>query len=161
MALSSDIVATYRAPRRVMRRLLALGEQEGRALMFLMLACALIFVGQWPRLRREAFLDDSIAFDARVGGALLAWVFIMPLALYTLAQISHWLAKMLGGHGSAYGARLALFWALLAASPLWLFHGLVAGLIGGGPGLTLAGAVALAVFLLFWALTFYEAQQRS
>lgn len=158
MALTADIVATYRGPRRVMRRLLGAGEQESRALMFLMLACGLIFVGQWPRLQREAVLDDSVGFDVRLGGALLGWIFIMPLALYALALISHWGARLLGGKGSAYGARLALFWALLAASPLWLFYGLVAGLIGPGPALTATGIVAIAVFLAFWALTLVEAQ---
>lgn len=159
MALTTDIVATYRGPRAVMRRLLGAGEQESRALMFLMLACALIFVGQWPRLQREAVLDDSIGLDARIGGALLAWIFIMPLALYTLALLSHWAARLLGGQGTAYGARLALFWALLAASPLWLLYGLVAGLIGPGPALTLTGAVAIAVFVAFWGLSLVEAQR--
>ena len=35
-----------------------------------MLACALIFVAQWPRLSRAAFLDPSIELNARLAGAL-------------------------------------------------------------------------------------------
>ena len=53
MSLTTDIVATYRGPRRVIRRLLEGGEQEARALMFLIVACVLIFVAQWPRLRLQ------------------------------------------------------------------------------------------------------------
>ncbi|MCG6903904.1 MAG: YIP1 family protein, partial [Rhodobacter sp.] len=71
MALSSDIVATYRSPRRVMRRLLAMGQREDRALMYLFAACTLIFVSRWPGLKRQAFLDDTVPFDALIGGALL------------------------------------------------------------------------------------------
>jgi len=156
MALTSDIAATYRGPGRVLRRLLGAGEQEGRALMFVMLACALIFVGQWPRLRREAFWDDSVSFDARLGGALLAWIFIMPLALYTIALLSHWLLKMIGGQGTAYAARLALFWSLLAASPLWLLYGLMSGFFAAGPETLLVGLVAFAGFVLFWTLCLKE-----
>lgn len=159
MPLTTDIVATYKGPRRVIRRLLADGEQEARALMFLIVACVLIFVAQWPRLRREAFLDPSMPFDARVGGALMAWIFIVPLALYVVALLSHWVGRVFRGKGSPYGCRLALFWSLLAASPLWLLFGLMAGFFPPGPETLLTGAVALGVFLLFWALTYLEVQR--
>lgn len=159
MALTTDIVATYRGPRRVIRRLLEAGEQEARALMFLLVACILIFVAQWPRLRREAMVDPSVPFDARVGGALMAWIFIVPLVLYVLALMSHWIARAVGGRGTAYSARLALFWSLLAASPLWLLYGLMAGFFDPGPELYLTGSVAFGVFVLFWALSFWEVQR--
>jgi hypothetical protein len=159
MPLTTDIVATYRGPRRVIRRMLAEGEQEARALMFLIVACVLIFVAQWPRLRREAILDPSMPFDARVGGALMAWIFIVPLALYAVALLSFWLGRAVKGRGSAYGCRLALFWSLLAASPLWLLFGLTSGFFGAGPERVLTGAIALGVFLLFWALSYWEVQQ--
>ncbi|MEO0865918.1 MAG: YIP1 family protein, partial [Pseudomonadota bacterium] len=55
-----------------------------------------------------------------------------------------------GGKGSAYGARLALFWALLASSPLVLLHGLTAGFVGPGIELQFVGFVWLVVFLWFW-----------
>lgn len=161
MALTGDIVATYRSPRAVIRRLLAAGPREDRALMYLMLSCGLIFVSQWPRLRREALLDDTVPFDARIGAALLAWLFVAPLALYGLAALSRLAARLLGGHGSGYGARLALFWSLLAAVPLWLLNGMVAGFIGPGIQMTLTGIVALAVFLVFWGLCLYETERTA
>ena len=161
MALTQDILATYRGPRAVMRKHLGLGLREDRALMFLAIACVLIFVAQWPRLRREAFLDDAVPFNALLGGALMGWLFIAPLALYAIAALSHLIARALGGQGSWYSARLALFWSLLAASPLWLLNGLVAGFIGPGLQLGLTSAIALAVFLIFWGLSLIEAEKPS
>jgi len=158
MALTSDIVAMYRGPRAVMRRQLAMGEREDRVLMYLVVACGLIFVAQWPQLRRDAFLDDSVPFDARLGGALMAWIFIAPLMLYALAGLSRLVARVFGGRGTGYTARLALFWSLLAAVPLWLLYGLVAGFIGAGIQMTLTGLLALSVFLVFWALCLFESE---
>ena len=158
MALTGDLIATYRAPRAVMRHHLAMGVREDRALIYLIAACVLIFVSRWPGLQRQAFLDESVPLEALLGGALLGWLFIAPLALYAIAALSHLAARAIGGQGSGFGARLALFWALLAASPLWLLNGLVAGFIGPGIQLTLTGALALAVFVLFWGINLHQAE---
>lgn len=157
MPVTTDIVATYRGPRRVMRRLLDRGSREDRALAILIAACVLVFIAQWPRLAREAFLTER-ELNPLLGGALLGWIFIAPLLFYLLALLSHGLARLAGGCGSAYGARLALFWAFLAASPLLLLHGLVAGFIGPGPGLTAVGLIWLAVFGWFWIAGLREAE---
>lgn len=157
MPVTADIVATYRGPRRVMRRLLDMGVREDRALMMLVVACIVVFVGQWPRLAREAHLTDQ-ALNPLLGGALLAWLFIAPLLFYALALVSHGVARLARGHGTAYGARLALFWAFLAASPLILLHGLVAGFVGPGVGLQLVGVIWCGVFGWFWLSGLYEAE---
>jgi hypothetical protein len=157
MAVTRDIVATYRGPGAVMRRLLAMGQREDRALAILMAGCVVMFIAQWPRLARQAYLTDT-ELNPLLGGALLAWAFIAPLILYALAFASHLAARAIGGRGTAYGARLALFWALLAASPLVLLHGLVAGFIGPGPGLTAVGALWLLAFAAFWSLGLREAE---
>ena len=91
MGVVTDIVATYRQPRRVMRRLLSMGKREDRAL-----------------------------------------------------------GIVLGRKGSAFAARLALFWSLLASSPLMLLNGLVGGFIGKGPALQMVGLIWLGVFMWFW-----------
>jgi hypothetical protein len=157
MPVTTDIVATYRGPRRVLRRLLDMGVREDRALMMLVAACVVVFVGQWPRLAREAHLTDQ-ALNPLLGGALLAWVFIAPLLFYMLALVSHGVARLARGRGTAYGARLALFWAFLAASPLILLHGLVAGFVGPGAGLQLVGIIWCGVFGWFWLSGLYEAE---
>jgi hypothetical protein len=157
MPVTRDIVATYRGPRRVVRRLLGMGVREDRALVMLVAACVVVFVAQWPRLAREAHLGGQ-DLNPLLGGALMAWIFIAPLLLYALAFLSHGVARLIGGRGTAYGARLALFWAFLAASPLMLLHGLVAGFIGPGPGLQGVGLIWCGVFLWFWISGLREAE---
>jgi hypothetical protein len=160
MSALTDIAATYRGPGGVLRRLLARGQREDRALAILMAGCALVFVAQWPRLAREAHLTGQ-DLNPLLGASLLGWIIIMPLVLYLLAGVAHIIARVLGGRGSFYGARLALFWALLAASPLLLLHGLVAGFIGPGPQLVLVGALWCAVFLWFWLGGMVAAERRE
>ena len=157
--MTRDIVAMYRGPGAVMRRKLASGPREDRALATLMAACALVFVSQWPALSRKAYLQGS-ELNELLAGALFGWIFLAPLLLYGLAAFSHLIAKVFGGTGSWFSARLALFWSLLAAMPLMLLNGLVAGFVGPGPGLNLVGAIWCAVFLWFW-ISCLVASERS
>ena len=150
MSIVRDIVRTYRAPRQVQARRLSGGVREDRALAVLMGACVLIFVAQWPRLSREAFLDPSIAFDARLAGALFGWIMVMPLVFYALAMFVQLLLRVLGVTGAGFASRAVLFWALLASTPLWLLAGLAAGFVGSGVGLTIMGVAALGAFVIFW-----------
>ena len=55
-----------------------------------------------------------------------------------------------GGAWPAAVAPVLLIWALAATAPAMLLAGLVRGLIGPGPGLTLVHAVSGAAFALFW-----------
>ncbi|MDJ0821268.1 MAG: YIP1 family protein [Paracoccaceae bacterium] len=159
MPVTRDIVATYRGPGKVMRRLLDLGPREDRALAFVMGACILIFVSQWPVLSRQAHLLEQ-DLNQLLGASLMAWVFVAPLILYLLALATHRLARAVGGQGTGYGARLALFWSLLASSPLILLNGLVGGFIGPGPALQLVGAVWFGVFMWFWIRCLMVAERR-
>ncbi|MCZ7677194.1 MAG: YIP1 family protein [Roseovarius sp.] len=156
MPVTTDIVASYRGPRAVMRRLLAMGPNEGRALAILLAGCAVTFIGQWPRLAREAHLNER-DLNQEMAGALMAWLILAPLVFYALAFVSHLALRALGGANDAYAARLALFWSWLAASPLLLLNGLVAGFVGPGPAQTGVGALWLAVFLWFWLSALHEA----
>lgn len=149
MAVSSNIVATYRGPGAVVSRLIGQGAREDRALAYVMAGCFIVFVAQLPRLARQAHLD-GVELNMLLGGALLGWLCIAPLMLYTLALLARLIGRVLGGQGSGFGARIALFWALLAASPVLLLHGLVAGFIGTGPAHSLVGALWLALFVWFW-----------
>ncbi|WP_372574415.1 YIP1 family protein [Ruegeria jejuensis] len=158
MSVTADITATYRGPARVMQRLLAMGQREDRALAILMGACALVFIAQMPRLAREAHLSGQ-ELNMLLGGALLGWLIIAPLLLYVLAAFSHVLARLIGGKGEWYGARLALFWSLLASTPVLLLQGLVAGFIGPGPGLNLVGMIWIAVFFWFWIASLRQAER--
>jgi len=151
MSLSADILWSYRAPRQVLRGQLAAGKREDRALVYLMVACLLIFVAQWPGLARAAELDPSVPFEARMGGALMGVLFVLPLLAYVLSLLL-WLALRPFGPISAYGARLAFFWALLAVSPLMLIHAALASVVqGAGLALQVVGMLVLLAFLIIFA----------
>lgn len=160
MPVTQDIVATYRGPGRVVRRLLDMGPREDRALAFVMIACAIVFIADTPRLAREAHVTGQ-ELNALLAGGLFAWVICMPLVLYLLAGLTHLIARIFGGKGDWFGARLSLFWALLATAPLILLNGLVAGFIGPGPTQTATGLLWFLVFLWFWVSGLIRAEGRA
>lgn len=167
MAVTNDIVRTWRRPRQVMRDLLAQGRREDRAIVYLMVSCFLIFVAQWPRLRRVAEGYEpspwpaEMNFEGMLTYTFFSAVIVLPLVMYGVAGLSHLVAKFFGGKGGWFGARLALFWTLLATSPLFLFYGLVRGLIGPGAQATLVGGVGAVVFLFIWVQSLREAESGS
>ncbi|MFK7938209.1 MAG: YIP1 family protein [Roseovarius sp.] len=149
MPVTRDIVATYRGPGRVMRRLLGMGEREDRALAILMAGCLVAFVSTWPGLQRQAhFAGEEL--NPLLAGSLMGWIFLAPLLFYLIALISLFILRAIRGKLSGFDARLALFWAFLAASPLLLLHGLVAGFIGPGVEKNIVGALWMVMFLWFW-----------
>jgi hypothetical protein len=158
MPVTRDIAATYRGPRKVMQRLLDMGQREDRALIFVMAACVITFIAQWPYLARKAHLEE-VELNGLLAGSLMAWIIVAPLLLYTLAWISHGVAKLFGGKGSFYSARIALFWAFLATSPLMLLHGLMRGFVGAGPQEQIIGVIWLCCFLWFWLAGLWQAER--
>lgn len=148
MAVSTDIVRTWRSPRRVISDLLAAGQREDRSIAYLMSGCFLIFVAQWPRLSRVAYLEGE-DLDRLVAYEFLSWMVIWPLLFYGLAALLHGVMRLLRRPSRAWTARLVLFWAVLASSPLGLLYGLLTGMIGTGPGVHLVGAIWLMAFVIF------------
>lgn len=140
-----------------MRRLLADGQREDRALAILMAGAFLAFVFQLPRLSRQAHLQGE-DLTGLMANTLFACLFFLPLIFYGIAAVSHLVAKIFGGKGTWYGARLALFWSFLAASPLMLLNGLVAGLMGPGVELQIAGLIWFLVFSTFWFINLRVAE---
>lgn len=149
MPVTTDILASYRRPGEVLRAHLARGTSEPRVLAWLMGACGVMFVAQWPRLAREAHLQGT-ELQPAMGGALLATLIFLPLIFYVLAGLSQLVLRVTGSPVSGYEARAALFWALLAASPLALLNGLVLGFIGRGPEQLLVGAAWFGAFVWIW-----------
>lgn len=164
MAVTTDIVRTWRGPRAVMRDLLAMGRREDRAVAYLIVTCLLIVVAQWPRLARQAAGFDLApgaegqSIEQLMTYSLFAWLTLAPLLLYALAAVSHLLAKALGGKGSFYTARLALFWSLLASVPLLLLWGLMAGFLGPVAGTHLVGSMWILAFGVIWFQSLREAE---
>lgn len=149
MAAVDDILRSYRAPRTVLRAHLAQPRSEPRAFTFLVAALIVIFVAQWPRLSRVAFEQPDIPLSGLMVGTGLAMAAMVPV-FYGLAGLGHLGARAFGGRGTWYGARVALFWALLSASPLMLLQGLVAGFIGTGAQLSLVSGLVFVAFVAIW-----------
>ncbi len=147
MALSTQILRSYRAPRSVLRALLAQDRHEGRALFYLMLACALIFLAQWPRLQRLAQGDGAVPFEGLMAGALFGWLFVAPILFYGLGALMALVLRLVRPSLSAFGVRLALFWALLAVSPLVLVQSALVSLAGPGVLALVSGLAVLAAFV--------------
>lgn len=148
MGVVPDIARGWRDPAGLAQAKLAKGE--GGALAALMGACGLLFLAQWPRLAREAHLNPEVPLEARLGAALLGLVFVLPLIFYAMAGLSQLASRAFRFRISGYGARVALFWALLCLSPLLLLHGLAVGFLGQGAAVTLLGLVVLVGFFYLW-----------
>ncbi|MEL6585830.1 MAG: YIP1 family protein [Pseudomonadota bacterium] len=161
MSVTRDIPRAWIKPRAVMAELLNRGERDDMAFIFLIVACVLVFVAQLPRLSREAF-ETGEEFLPLMGGTLMAWVFLAPLMFYALAALSRVVARLFGGKGTWYRARLALFWSLLAVSPAMLLHGLTAGFLGPAtPQADIVGALVLAAFFWIWLGSLVTAERST
>jgi hypothetical protein len=143
MSMSAAIARSWHAPRGVFRGLLAQDRREGRLLMYLTLALGLVFLAQWPRLARAA--TPEVGLEALLAGALFGIMFLGPLLVYGLAAVLQ-LALRPFAAAEGFAVRLALFWALLAASPWVLAQAALAALAGPGAVATVSGLAVLAGF---------------
>ncbi|WP_370401422.1 YIP1 family protein [Sulfitobacter sp. JB4-11] len=150
MALTSDIVATYKGPSKVIGRFLGQGRNEVRALLFVLIAGLLMFIAAAPYQAREAQLNPEGPLEVRLYWSAFLFIFIVPLLLYVFAGMIWVVSKVARMPISGYQVRFTLFWALLASTPVLLLLGLVAGMIGPGLQLQATGFVWLAVFGWFW-----------
>ena len=157
MSASTELVATWTAPRAALRRHLARGVSEPFAFSLLLIFLILAFVGLWPVAAREAFLNNEPSAAPRILAFALAVLALIPV-WYALAALSRLAARAMGGQGSWYGARIALFWALASVGPLLLLQGLVAGMIGPGPALTAVRVIVGVAFFCLWLILLHESE---
>lgn len=160
MSVTTDILQGWRTPRLVMRRHLQRGKSEPFAFSLLAAFLVLAFVSLWPFLSRQSVMQPEVPMLQRLVAAGLALLASIPF-WYGLAAASRLVSRALGGQGSYYAARMALFAALLTITPGMLLQGLVAGMIGPGRQLDLvAGLVGLA-FLWIWLSMLAEAERNN
>jgi nitrogen fixation/metabolism regulation signal transduction histidine kinase len=157
MSVTSDILASWRAPRAVIRRHLARGRSEPFAFSLLVAFLVLAFVAMWPRLSRLAVITPEASMVQGLVGTGLGLLATIPL-FYVVAAASHAFARAFGGRGGYYGARIALFLALLAVSPLVLLSGVTLGFMGQGAQSLLTGGAAFAAFMVIWVNMLIEAE---
>jgi len=158
MAVTSDIIASWHSPRRVMQAHLTRGRSEPWVFSLLVTFLLIVFVSQWPGASRASFYQPEVPIAQRLIATALGLMATIPF-WYLLAAVGHLIAKALGGQGDYYGGRLALFWSLVAIGPAMLLQGLVAGLIGPGPALTLVSSIAGLAFLGFWFVNLKETER--
>lgn len=151
MALTQDIMATYKGPGRVVARFLAQGRNEVRALLFLLIAGVLMFVASAPYQAREAQLYPDFPLTARLYIFAFLCIFMMPIFVYLFAVVIWGLARIARRQVTGFEIRFTLIWALLASTPVLLLMGLTAGFIGTGLQLQIVGYIWIAVFGWFWA----------
>lgn len=156
MSVVSDIALSWRAPSTVLRRHLARGKSEPFAFALLFVFLLICFIAQWPAVARVTAMTPDIPMVPQLLPLALGILATIPL-WYALAALGALVARAMGGQGGWYGARLALFWALVTVTPLVLLLGLVAGMIGTGTQLTLLALITLTLFLMFWVLNLREA----
>lgn len=156
MAVTTDILQSWRHPRLVVRRLLARQADEPFALSLLLTFLVLALVAALPNLARQSFLDNNTPLSPRVLAAALGLLATLPV-FYALAALGTLIARALGLSLGHYRGRIALFWAALASVPAMLVQGLVLGLVGPGAAATLIGLAVALVFLGFWVLGLQEA----
>lgn len=148
MGLIPRILLTWRAPGRAVRGVALMSEPALLALLIGTMTA--YFVAQWPVHARAAALDPTVPLQARLGGALLATLFLMPLVVMAVAWVVQVFASLVGARITGRQSRLALIWALAAAAPAMLLQGLVQGFVGPGPAVTTASILAFGAFVVFW-----------
>ncbi|MCB1368800.1 MAG: hypothetical protein KDK00_13605, partial [Rhodobacteraceae bacterium] len=102
--------------------------------------------------------DGPAPLDATLAITMFGWLFVWPLILYGIGGLSHLLARLMGGLGRGVDARLALFWAVLAVSPLFLLRGM-ASVSQSVPMVTVINYAIAAAFFWIWLAGLYEAEQ--
>ncbi|TFL18231.1 YIP1 family protein [Jannaschia formosa] len=180
MAVTRDIPRAWLRPRRVVTELLAGGPSDRVAFVYLAAASVLGFVAQLPALvRRSREIDPELdariveeaqaagmvvvdvadtKFEALMSGALMGWIFIVPLLMYGLAWILRGVAHLLGGRGTGLRVRVALFFSFLAITPALLLLGLTSGFVGPGPAETAVGVILVCGFIWISLNALYAAE---
>jgi len=148
MSIVQDIIYTYHKPQQVIVGLLEGVVSESRSLAILMGGCVGTFVSTWPALARQAHLESKDLTDL-MGGALLAWVFIMPLVFYVLAMMLWGIQRVLLGRARMDQVRIVLFWSFFASLPFIFLHGLVRGFIGESAAQKIVGFIWFAIIVWF------------
>ena len=151
-----NILHSYLRPHQVLAQLLQDGKREDRALAILFTACSALFLMQIPLLAHDTVSGDMAR---ALSYAFFVCMMILPLILYALAALVHLLARLLGGKGTWYSARLAVFWSILAISPLALLWGVVKGFYGDTLASSLLAWGGGVAFLWIFAGALWQAQR--
>ena len=123
MSLICDIALAYRAPRKAMQVQVERGITEPQTLFYGMLFGIINLIANYPRVSLTA--PDQDTLTGMMAGLFIAYVFFLPLMLYGLAAVIHWVLKKLAGQATWVEARRALNWSAIVTSPIILISGII------------------------------------
>ncbi len=160
-----EILRAYGGLRLSMRKQLDRNLGEEGLLALLVFGCFVVFLSFLPRLFAT---DLSQSPDQSIAAGVIMWFFVvmffLPLLMYGIAWISHFVAKAFGATSSNKSARHALFWTLSVLSPILIAKAILASAfiqIGGDLGQNMLNAlnIILAVAILrIWGAMLAEAK---
>jgi len=156
MALISDILESWRSPRKVIRRHRARGRSEPFLFTFLFVFLLLAVVSVAPFLARAAAIEAK-PFPPYLLAACFGAVVAVPF-FYAMAALGHLTARLMGGKGGFYDGRLAMFWALVTTTPALLLYGLVRAMAAESPAVPVLGLLVFVIFLGFYSVMLREVE---
>ena len=121
MSLVDDIVRAYRAPRSVMQAQIDRGITEAQTLFYGMLFGVINLIASYPRIVNLQADPDMI--KGMISGMFISYIFLLPLMLYALAGVVHWVLLKFGGKASWAEARRAFNWSAVCVIPFVLCAG--------------------------------------
>ena len=157
MALTADILESWRHPRVVIRRLAARGRSEPFVLSFLLVFLLLAFTARAPSVAREVAATPNGSLYPSLFGVALGTLALIPV-FYLLAALGHLTAKLMGGTGGYFEGRLALFWALTCTTPAILLDGLVHAFALGSHVLPVFDFLTFLVFIGLYTVMLREVE---
>ncbi len=123
MSLVGDIMRAYTAPGQAMQVQLDRGIGEPQTLFYNMLFGAMNLIANFPRIAANA--PDQNIMAGMMAGLFIGYIFFMPLMLYGLAAVIHWVILKLGGQAKWSEARRALSWSAVVTIPFVLLGGAI------------------------------------
>ena len=151
-SLTTSILQAWKDIRASMRAQMALPKDESRLLFYLFLGCALGFVAGLPQALAQArLIEEEGAVTGVIMGRLFASIFVAPLALYGISALATLITRLMGGNGSFFTGRLALFWAILVSLPVLLLSGALGATPLSPNVIGWISFAAYAVFLWIWS----------
>ncbi|HUS54146.1 MAG TPA: hypothetical protein VMY41_09100 [Thermohalobaculum sp.] len=154
------VLGAWADPRGSMRTELDRAPSEGRLLFYIMFAGLFRFVGAAMALAYGpmALMIPDDQFRGRIAAAFVAIFFFLTILSYAVAATGGALARLMGGTGSWYDSRAALFWAALVAAPAVLGAKLLSLVLVGLPALIVGSVEMLGGVAFAWTTAYCFAE---
>ncbi len=161
MTLIGDILGAYKSFPASMRRQLAMEPREEKLLLYVVLACFIGLIARMPGIIELAntSTNEEVTLLNAIGTNIVSTMFYGPIMLYIIAALSHIVSKIFKGQGSFRNTRLALFWAVLVISPLYLALVALRPLISAPDFQSMGNILAGFLFIICWGVCLTVAEK--